>query len=163
MAEIQTEKVKVTENYIEDLALMHPDLAKSYHSIQKFDSGSQGTMLKAIDVNGRTVAIKVFDISAADSLKSLDLFYREIQTIQSLHLKGVPAYIDTVKSDRYIYLVEEYIEAPSLAKRIKNNERFSFEQKQRTFRCGRKGRLPARKKSARGHFACSDRPQDHAG
>ncbi len=113
---------------VDNLALKHPELAKLYHDIEKIAKGSQGTMLRAKDAGDHDVAIKVFDIGEADSLKSIELFEREINTIKSLHFKGVPEYIDTIKSDRYIYLIEEYIPAPSLEKRMKNGERYSFEQ-----------------------------------
>ncbi|MBQ9817318.1 MAG: serine/threonine protein kinase [Proteobacteria bacterium] len=113
---------------VDNLALKHPELAKVYHDIEKIAKGSQGTMLRAKDAGDHDVAIKVFDIGEADSLKSIELFEREINTIKSLHFKGVPEYIDTIKSDRYIYLIEEYIPAPSLEKRMKNGDRYSFEQ-----------------------------------
>ena len=113
---------------VENLALTHPALAKAYHDIERIGKGAQGTMLRAKDANERAVAIKIFDFNRANNLKSIELFEREIHTLRNLHIKGVPEYIDTIKSDRYIYLIESYIPAPSLEKRMKNGDRYSFEQ-----------------------------------
>ncbi len=109
------------------LSEKHPALSK-YRDLQKIGAGSQGTMLRGLDENDQWIAIKVFDIHTTDSLKSIELFEREIETIKNLHIKGVPKYIDTIKDNRYIYLVEEYIQAKSLEKRLKEGERYAFNQ-----------------------------------
>ena len=110
-----------------DLAQMHPALNK-YKNLQTIGIGGQGTMLRAISPNGQPVAIKVFDIQTTDSFKSIELFEREIDTLKSIDVHGVPKFIEDIRSDKYIYLVEEYINAPSLEKIMKNGKRYSFEQ-----------------------------------
>lgn len=109
------------------LSEKHPALSK-YRNLQKIGAGSQGTMLRGLDEDDQWIAIKVFDIQTTDSLKSIELFEREIETIKNLHIKGVPKYIDTIKDNRYIYLIEEYIQAKSLEYRLKEGERYAFDQ-----------------------------------
>ena len=109
------------------LSEKHPALSK-YRDLQKIGAGAQGTMLRGLDEDGQWIAIKVFDIQTTDSLKSIELFEREIETIKNLHIKGVPKYIDTIKDNRYIYLIEEYIQAKSLENRLKEGERYAFDQ-----------------------------------
>lgn len=110
-----------------ELEKQHPALSR-FHKLERIGSGAQGTMLRAIQEDATPVAIKVFDFQSIDDLKSLELFEREISTLRSLHIKGVPRYMDTIKSDRYIYLVETYIEAPSLETRIQRGDRYTFDQ-----------------------------------
>ena len=109
------------------LSSQHPALSK-YRDLQKIGSGSQGTMLRGRDENGEWVAIKVFDIQTTDSFKSMELFEREIITLKNLHISGIPKYIDTIKSSHCIYLIEEYIQAPSMEKRITDGQKYTFDQ-----------------------------------
>ena len=110
-----------------DLTAQHPALAK-YADLQTIGAGGQGTMLCATAPDGSKVAIKVFDIQKTDSLKSLELFEREIDTLKHINVPGVPKFIEDIRTDRYLYLVEDYIAAPSLEKRMQNGERFTFKQ-----------------------------------
>lgn len=110
-----------------DLSTIHTALAK-YTDLQTIGAGGQGTMLRAIAPDGTQVAIKVFDIQKTDSLKSLELFEREIDTLKHINVHGVPKFIEDIRTDRYLYLVEDYIAAPSLEKRMQNGERFTFQQ-----------------------------------
>ena len=110
-----------------ELSAMHPALAR-YADLQMIGAGGQGTMLRAIAPDGTNVAIKVFDIQNTDSLKSLELFEREVDTIRNISVHGVPRFIDEICSEQYRYLVEEYIDAPSLEKRMINGQRFKFDQ-----------------------------------
>ena len=105
----------------------HPALSR-YSELKKIGAGSQGTMLRACTADGTQIAIKVFDIQKADSLKSLELFEREIDTLKNINVPGVPKFIEDIRTDRYLYLVEEYINAPSLEKRMQTGQRFTFEQ-----------------------------------
>ena len=109
-----------------DLAAIHPELANKYHEISYIASGAQGTVLCALDDSGKKVAIKVLDIQSVESFKDIELFEREIETLRNLSVPGVPAFIETIKTDRYMYLVEEYIPALSLDKYISSGKRFPF-------------------------------------
>ena len=100
-------------------------LAKRYHGIEKIGHGAQATMLKALDAWNRPVAIKVFDCGSANGWKDYDLFEREIELLKNLHVDGVPRYIETIKTDRKLFLVEEYIDAMSLEKQMKAGRRFT--------------------------------------
>lgn len=113
--------------HAQDLSAEHPALAK-YADLQTIGAGGQGTMLRATAPDGAKVAIKVFDIQKTDGLKSLELFEREIDTLKNINIKGVPHFIEDIRADRYLYLIEEYIDAPSLEKRMKTGPRFTFAQ-----------------------------------
>ncbi len=110
-----------------ELSVKHPALSR-YADLQKIGAGAQGTMLRAIAPDGAKVAIKVFDIQSTDSLKSLELFEREVDTIKNISVPGVPKFIEDIHTEQYRYLVEEYIDAPSLEKRMKTGQRFKFDQ-----------------------------------
>ena len=107
---------------------LYPELDGKYHDISPIGSGSQATIVKALDKNNLPVAIKIFDLSTSDEWKNADLFEREIAVLKSLHIKGVPAYIETIKTDNYIFLVEEYIDALSLEKQLDNGRTFTLKE-----------------------------------
>ena len=111
-----------------ELAAAHPVIAAKYHSLMHIATGAQGTMLSGVDAQGVKVAIKVCDLSAVGSLKDMELFEREIKAIRNLNIEGIPRYIETLKSDRYIYLVEEYVSSPSLQKRLRDGVRYTFDE-----------------------------------
>ena len=85
-------------------------------------------MLKALDAQNNPVAIKVFDYRTASDWKEVELFEREIEVLKDLDIKGVPKYIETIKTDDRIYLVEQYIHAQSLEKQIKNGREFRVDE-----------------------------------
>ena len=103
----------------------HTVLSKHYHCIEKLGQGAQAIMLKALDARNHPVAIKVFDFGSAGGWKDFDLFEREIEILKTLNIDGVPQYIETIKTDQKLYLVEEYIDAPSLENQIKAGRRFT--------------------------------------
>ena len=107
------------------LASEHAVLLSHYHSLEKIGHGAQATMLKALDNENRPVAIKVFDYSKATEWKDVELFEREIEVLKNLNINGVPKYIETIKTNSIIYLVEEYIDAFSIEKQLKNGRKFS--------------------------------------
>ena len=104
-----------------------PDLP-DYSELQKIGAGAQGTMYRAKAPDGKWVAIKVLDFKQITDIKTIELFEREIETLKSLHIKGVPEFIKVIKTESVFYLVEEYIDAPSLSSRIKSHEHFAFAQ-----------------------------------
>ena len=111
-----------------ELEKQHTALLPFYHDLALIGRGSQATMLKALDKANRPVAIKVFDLKNNDDWKNADLFEREIAVLQNLHVQGVPAYIETIKTPDYIYLVEEYVDARSLEKQIDDGRKFSLDE-----------------------------------
>ena len=110
-----------------NLSALHPALS-NYTDLQKIGAGSQGTMLRAVAHDGTKVAIKVFDIQKTDGLKSLELFEREIDTLKNINVPGVPKFIEDIRTMQYLYLIEEYIDAPSLEKRMQNGQRFRLNE-----------------------------------
>ena len=116
-----------SESVSDALSMQHPILAAKYHDMKRIGAGAQGTMIKALDSKDQPVAIKIFDLRTAPDLKSIELFEREIETLQSINCKGVPKFIDKLPSDQFIYLVEEYVPAVSLAELMAKNQRMSFE------------------------------------
>ena len=116
------------ENGPASLEIDYPALSAHYHNLEKIGHGAQATMLKALDAQEHPVAIKVFDYGKVSDWKDVDLFEREIDVLKNLNIDGVPKYIETIKTDKVTYLVESYIDAPSLEKQIKNGRIFTFEE-----------------------------------
>ena len=104
------------------------DVLQHYHHLQKIGHGAQGTMLKALDDTDHPVAIKVFDFGTVREWKDVELFKREIDVLKNLNIDGVPRYIETIKTDKVIYLVEEYIDAQSIEKQMKNGRNFTVDE-----------------------------------
>lgn len=104
------------------------DVLQHYHHLQKIGHGAQGTMLKALDDTDHPVAIKVFDFGTVREWKDVELFEREIDVLKNLNIDGVPRYIETIKTDKVIYLVEEYIDAQSIEKQMKNGRNFTVDE-----------------------------------
>ena len=104
------------------------DVLQHYHHLEKIGHGAQGTMLKALDDTDHPVAIKVFDFGTVREWKDVELFEREIDVLKNLNIDGVPRYIETIKTDKVIYLVEEYIDAQSIEKQMKNGRNFTVEE-----------------------------------
>ena len=106
----------------------HPGLLGHYHDLSYIGSGSQAKMLKALNSEGKPVAVKVFDLKKADNWKKIELFEREIDIIKKLHIQGIPSYIETIRTNDYIYLVEEYIDALSLEKQLDRGRIFNVDE-----------------------------------
>ena len=106
----------------------HAALLSHYHDLEKLGHGAQATMLKALDAQNHPVAIKVFDYSKAGDWKDVELFEREIEVLKTLEMDGIPRYIETIKTDNAIYLVEQYIDAHSLEHQMKHGRIFSIEE-----------------------------------
>ena len=99
---------------------------RGYTGLEPIGHGAQGTMLKALSPNGERVAIKCFDLRKISDWKEEELFRREIDTLKSIDVQGVPHFIETLESDSIIYLVEEFFDAPSLDRRLKDHKSYSF-------------------------------------
>ena len=106
----------------------HPALLGHYHNLEKIGHGAQATMLKALDKADHPVAIKLFEYQKASEWKEFELFEREISVLKDLDIHGVPKYIETIKADNCIYLVEEYIDALSLEKQLNKGRIFSVDE-----------------------------------
>ena len=124
----KTNKAMSLDNTTELINTEHSALLSHYHNLEKIGHGAQATMLKALDSQNHPVAIKVFDYSRASEWKDVELFEREIEVLKNLNIDGVPKYIETIKSDKTIYLVEEYIDASSIEKQMKYGRVFTTDE-----------------------------------
>jgi serine/threonine protein kinase len=108
-------------------------LADRYRYVSCIGEGSVGKTYKAFDrQSGNAVAIKSLKIRSVDSWKSYELFERESKILKALDIEGVPkfyAFIEDIQSDDpQSYIVQEYIDAPSLQKLLDEGMRFSEEE-----------------------------------
>jgi hypothetical protein len=79
--------------------------------------GAQGVTFRGLDrKTGARVAVKFFDLGRATDWKALELFDREVSTLQRLSHAGVPRFVDVVKDDDTgaRALVMTYLEGESL-------------------------------------------------
>jgi hypothetical protein len=78
--------------------------------------GSQGRTFDGFDrLEGRSVAIKRFDVRGAQTWKDVELAEREARVLQSLTHPKLPRYVDRFEEDGALYLVMEKIEGESLS------------------------------------------------
>jgi len=79
-------------------------------------SGSQGSTWSGFDrLEGRSVAIKRFDVRGARSWKDVELAEREAQVLSSLCHPKLPKYVEHFEQDGALYLVMEKIEGTPLS------------------------------------------------
>ena len=97
----------------EALTIETPEiLRRKYRFIRQIGEGANGITYLAVErVSGEKVAVK--QLKKVDDFKSFDLFRREVETMKSVDIDGVPKYIDYIERsgslDDY-YLVQEYID-----------------------------------------------------
>ncbi|MDX9720563.1 MAG: serine/threonine-protein kinase [Myxococcota bacterium] len=80
--------------------------------------GSFGHTWLAVDAQGKQVAVKELSVGRARSVKTLELFEREVAVLRKLDHQGVPKFIDHVVVEGAgavrFYLVQEYIDGQTL-------------------------------------------------
>jgi hypothetical protein len=77
--------------------------------------GAQGTTYEAVDTrDGRSVAIKRFDVRGARSWKDVELAEREVRVLSTLDHPLVPRYFEHFEHDGALYLVMEKVEGETL-------------------------------------------------
>jgi serine/threonine protein kinase len=75
----------------------------------------------SIDLDSAKVVIKEFQFAqTGSSWQGYDAIAREFEILQAIDHPGIPRYIEHIETDRAIYLVQAYKDAPSLAQRIAN-------------------------------------------
>lgn len=92
-------------------------LQHEYRFIRLLGEGANAkTYLAEERVSGNKVAIK--QLKSVTDFKSYDLFKREVETMRSVNIAGVPKYIDYVEkpgsADDY-YIVQEFIEGTAVS------------------------------------------------
>ena len=75
------------------------------------------------DDDSLRVAIKVFDLNNVKNWNGFDLLFNEAATLRELSIDGVPRYHDFISLPPMFFLVQCYIDAPSLQARLDNGFR----------------------------------------
>lgn len=92
-------------------------LTQRYTYIELVGAGAAGKTYKAYDkLTGEHVAIKA--LRGQVDFKTRELFDREVETLKSIDVKGVPKFIDIVESPERadeVYLVQEFVDGVSLS------------------------------------------------
>ena len=114
-------------------SLMTPQpLMLRYRYQSLLGEGSNGKTYLAIDKrNGAKVAIKALKIFQNDSYKSYELFKREAETLSSIQVRGVPKFYERILSPMpgsESYLIQEYIDAPSIQTYLEQGRRFTEDE-----------------------------------
>ncbi|MFO0741591.1 MAG: serine/threonine-protein kinase [Labilithrix sp.] len=76
--------------------------------------GAQGKTYDAVDANGRSVAIKRFDVRGAKGWKDVELAEREARVLSTIDHPLVPRYIEHFEDDGALFLVMEKVEGETL-------------------------------------------------
>ena len=91
--------------------------------------GSNGKTYLATDrKTGKQVAIKALKLVQSDYFKSFELFKREAETLSSIHVPGVPQFYQSILAntlDDESYIIQEYINAPSIQSYLNAGRVFS--------------------------------------
>ncbi len=108
-----------------------PALLGKYEYLQQIDSGAQGIVYKARDLNtGRLVAIKQLRIDQVENWKAYDLFEREAKVLSQLDIPGVAKFYEAKscldEDPPYAYIVQELIEGVSLESHIRSGQRWTL-------------------------------------
>ena len=118
------ENISVAETGAEGVEPTPDILAQRYAYRELVGAGAAGKTYKSYDkLNGTTVAIKA--LRGQVDFKTRELFDREVATLKSIDVDGVPKFIDIVESPDdpdEIYLVQEYVDGVSLLKLIEDGK-----------------------------------------
>ncbi|MBQ1924750.1 MAG: serine/threonine protein kinase [Proteobacteria bacterium] len=91
--------------------------------------GTNGKTFLATDLfTGKYVAIKALKLVQSENFKSFELFKREAETLSSIQVPGVPQFYQSILSDKLgeaCYIVQEYIDAPSIQNYLNDGRIFS--------------------------------------
>ena len=102
---------------------MTETLDERYELLDELGGGSQGLLYVGMDLDtGQRVAIKELDLSVVDEWKSIELFEREADILESLDHAGIPAYVDSFHLDQEsgtrFFLVQDYVDGTPLKQRF---------------------------------------------
>lgn len=126
-------KGKHTLNYLETVhgenGENYSEIADKYILMECIGHGAQAKVFKSYaKETNEVVAIKIFDITAADDWKNIELFEREAKILKDIHVSGVPKYIDYIRGTSKYYLIEEYFDAQSIKANMMSGFRPSNKQ-----------------------------------
>jgi eukaryotic-like serine/threonine-protein kinase len=119
-------RVEITADETLDMNALHqPDdlVANRYRIVAPLGRGTMATTYEAEDLTDcQRVAIKVVSFRGTTEWKILELFDREIKTLQNIKFPGIPKYLDSFQEetpdDRRFYLVQELVLGQSLAEQV---------------------------------------------
>ncbi len=103
-------------------------ISDKYQLERLLGEGSFGKTYLGRDlVNGKQVAIKIIKFAEIEAFKDWDLFQREITTLSTIQVYGVPRFYDGFQDEtgNTLYLIQEYIDAPSIQKYIDDGHVFT--------------------------------------
>ena len=116
----------MTSEHTEQTLRLPPEMAAKYHPIRIIGEGANGVTWLANTITQERVAIKALHLAAAENWKSLALFEREAEVLASLQVEGIPRFYEShIEKNGECYLVQQYIQAPSLQSVMKENGTFS--------------------------------------
>ena len=97
-------------------------IRERYEVVRVLGAGSAGRTLLCTDLtDDRQVAVKELHFQHAENWKYLELFEREARTLARLDHAGIPkvfAYFQESGSSTALYIVQEFIDGPSLQQRM---------------------------------------------
>ena len=104
-------------------------LSLRYRYERILGEGSNGKTYLATDrKTSKQVAIKALKLVQSDYFKSFELFKREAETLSSIHVPGVPQFYQSILAqtlDDESYIIQEYINAPSIQSYLNAGRVFS--------------------------------------
>jgi|JFJP01.1.fsa_nt_gi serine/threonine protein kinase len=104
-----------------------PDFsAYGYQIIEQLGQNTQGGRVAYLAQNkfGKQVVIKQFHVQVGGSWDGVKAIAREIEVLQGLKHRGIPAYIHSFETDIGFCLVTEYVNARTLTA----NRRFNVDE-----------------------------------
>ena len=104
-------------------------LSIKYRYERILGEGTNGKTYLATDLfTGKQVAIKALKLVQSENFKSFELFKREAETLSSIQVPGVPQFYQSILSEKLgeaCYIVQEYIDAPSIQNYLNEGRIFS--------------------------------------
>ena len=106
-------------------------LSQRYQIIREIGHGTQAKVYEAKRLaDDQRVAIKELRIDSLPNWKAYDLFWREVETLKSLNIKGVAKFYEVIEQldspQPCAYLVQQYISGKSLSEMIRSGYRFDI-------------------------------------
>ena len=110
-----------------------PDLKERYRFIRRLGVGSQAHVFLAERLeDGKLTAVKQLNIDSVKTWKEYTLFHREAEVLSKLDIPGVVKFYEACDclsaEPPCSYIVQEYIEGPTLKEVLKSGYRFSLVQ-----------------------------------
>ena len=124
----EIDKQNVQAEYSSDLPTP-VSLQNRYVFKRELGHGGQAKLFQAVRLSdNKPVAVKQLNISSVKNWKEYELFHREADVLSSLRIPGVAAFYEVIDclddASPCSYIVQEFIEGESMAKKLKDGHRF---------------------------------------